>query len=50
MATKLGLLNKIKILDPPYLDAKEYYIAVSKKYDGSEKNAQTLADLIDAQL
>ena len=41
------LEDKIVKLDPPYVDAKKYYVAISKKYKGEESKATELCKKID---
>jgi len=42
-----GSNMKIEVLNPPYEDAKKYYLTVSKKALGDPTKAQVLADGID---
>lgn len=47
---KKNVMSRLKILNPPYVDGKPYYIGVSKKYKGLESEAQKLAERISAAL
>lgn len=40
--------DKIQMLNPPFVDSKKYYIAISKKYKNDEKKAIELAQKFDA--
>ncbi|MDP1723175.1 MAG: transporter substrate-binding domain-containing protein [Alphaproteobacteria bacterium] len=42
--------DKIQQLNPPFVDSKKYYIAISKKYKNDENKANELVQRIDAAI
>jgi polar amino acid transport system substrate-binding protein len=47
LLTEKNLKDKIQALEPPYVDSKKYYIAISRKYKGDEHKANELCQKID---